>query len=138
VTGSVLLDTGPLVAFLDRRDPFHCWAVARFDEVDTLLTCEAVVAEASHLLRRIADGPRTVLELLERDVFSVAFSLADEAASARTLVERYANVPMSLADACLVLMAERHTDSHVLTLDRDFLISRTPGGAAVSAIAPWN
>ena len=69
----VLLDTGPLVAFLNSRDPFHPWAEATFHQWPApLLTCEAVLTEAAHLVRAIPQGIERVLGLLETGAVSLA------------------------------------------------------------------
>lgn len=123
--GQVILDTGPLVAFLNSRDKYHDWAVTQFGQIQPpLLTCEAVVSEACFLLRTWTHGAGSVLELLERKVVEISFSLADNLAPVAGLLKKYANVPASLADACLVRMAELHDQSPILTLDADFKIYR--------------
>jgi len=121
----ILLDTGPLVAFLNRTDRFHEWAIAQWERMrPPMLTCEAVLAEACFLLRNLPGGSQAVIELLDRGVIHIAFELQEEAGSVAKLMGRYADVPMSLADACLVRMAERHSKSRLLTLDRDFQVYR--------------
>jgi predicted nucleic acid-binding protein len=133
----VILDTGPLVAFLNREDRFHAWAVAEWDAIEPpMLTCEAVLSEACFLLRRTVLGSRGVLALVERDVVRLPFRLADEAKEVARLLGRYARVPMSLADACLVRLAERHHDSAVFTLDADFRIYRKHGRQVLPTIMP--
>lgn len=134
---AILLDTGPLVAFLNRADRFHEWALAQWDRLTPpLLTCDAVLAEACFLLRRLPGGSQAVVELLRRDVLHSSFVLQDEADAVTKLIGHYADVPMSLADACLVRMAERHNKSRVLTLDRDFLIYRKHRRHVIPAIMP--
>lgn len=121
----VLLDTGPLVAFLNRTDRHHEWAKAQWDRLrPPLLTCEAVLAEACYLLRNHPGGSQAVVHLLDRGVLQIGFDLEDDAESVAKLLGRYGNVPMSLADACLVRMAERHSRSRLLTLDGVFRIYR--------------
>jgi len=100
-----------------------------------LLTCEAVVSETCFLVRHARGGPSAVLELFNRGALRIAFQLEDNVSAVR-LMARYARVPMSLADACLVRMAEAHTDSRVLTLDRDFRLYRKHGRHAIPAIMP--
>ena len=108
----VLLDTGPLVAFLNRRDRFHKWAVAWFGEIEPpMLTCEAVLAEACHLLRRLQGGPPRVVELVHRGVVAAPYRLEDDSAPLAKLLDKYSDLPMSLADACLVRLAESVTGS---------------------------
>jgi predicted nucleic acid-binding protein len=120
-----LLDTGPLIALIDKRDEHHAWARAQFAQtVPPLLTCEAVLTEACHLAQRTDGGMQAVLELVERGVIRLAFDLAANFAPVSSLIGRYANVPMSLAHACLVRMSELAADCVVFTLDSDFRIYR--------------
>ncbi|MFQ5903769.1 MAG: type II toxin-antitoxin system VapC family toxin, partial [Candidatus Binatia bacterium] len=99
----VLLDTGPLVASINRRDRFHEWTKSQLAQIDPpLFTCEAVLAEACFLLRRLPGGSRTVAEFVDRRIIEVPFRVDAHAKSLATLIAKYSNVPMSLADACLV------------------------------------
>ena len=133
----VLLDAGPLVAFLDGRDRYNEWAMAQWASVvPPFLTCEPVLTEACFLVRHLRDGPRRVLEMVERVVVSIPFRLADDAPSIARLLVRYATVPISLADACLVRMSEQHSGSVVLTLDPDFRVYRRHGRHVIATIMP--
>jgi uncharacterized protein len=121
----VILDTGPLVAFLNSRDNYHDWAKAQWAKIQPpLLTCEAVVSEACFLLMEWDKGISSVFALLERKVLEIFFSLGDQIAPVSVLMKKYGNVPISLADACLVRMAELHDSSSIITLDSDFQIYR--------------
>jgi predicted nucleic acid-binding protein len=133
----VVLDTGPLVAFLNRRDRDHGWATAQLAEIEApLLTCEAVLSEVCFLLRGARGGSRAVFDLLEREVVTVVFSLAKEAPAIDRLLRRYEDVPMSLADACLVRMAEQDARRSILTLDKGFRIYRKHARHVVPTILP--
>jgi len=133
----VLVDTGPLVAFLNARDVHHRWVREMLDGIEPpLITCEAVISEACFLVRRLHGGPASVLELVARDIVRVDFRLANELADVRRLMAKYANVPMSLADACLVRMTELDARSTVLTLDEDFRVYRRNGRQIVPVILP--
>ncbi len=133
----VLLDTWPLHALIDQRDQYHAWAQLQFAEmVPPLLTCEAVISEACFLARRTHGGPQAVLELFERGVARLAFDLGANFAPVSALMQRYANVPMSLADACLVRMSELVADCAVFTLDSDFRIYRRHGRQKIPLIIP--
>lgn len=122
---NVLLDTGPLIALIDRRDRHHAWAAAQFaDIVPPLLTCEAVLTEACHLAPRAGRPREEPLKLLSRGVVRVAFALDENYEEVSSMIERYSDVPMSLADACLVRMSELNADCAVLTLDGDFRVYR--------------
>ncbi len=126
MTVPTLIDTGPLVAFLNSRDQYHTWVSKQLDRIPPpLLTCEAVISEACFVLSRtMQHGPLAVLELIDRGLLQMPFRLDDEIALIRELMSRYANVPMSLADACLVRMAEQYPESVLLTCDSDFKIYR--------------
>lgn len=135
--GRVLLDTGPLIASLNRRDRFHEWSKEQLAQIQPpLLTCEPVLAEACFLLRHLPGGGRSVAELVARKVLEIPFRVDAHARSLADLLEKYANVPMSLADACLVRMSELREDSVVLTLDRDFRLYRRYGRQVIPTRMP--
>src|SRR5918992_13950 len=102
---SVLVDAGFLVALLSGRDSHHRWAAAQAsNHALPWRTCEAVLSEAFHLL-----GPRGVPALgalLRRRALLPAFDLDNDVDSVLKLLQKYASVPMSLADGCLVRMSE--------------------------------
>lgn len=133
----VLLDTGPLVAFLNRRDDFHEWVKEQLDDVaPPLLTCEAVIAEACYLLRDLPGGGAAVLRMIEREQIASPFRVEGEAASIRKLLEKYASLPMDLADACLVRMSEQYSHPRLFTLDGDFRVYRRHGRQSIPLIIP--
>ncbi len=134
---NTIVDTGPLVALLTRSDTWHDWTKQQFETVAApLITCEPVVTEAVYLLSRTQGGVRALLALLGRGVIEVRFSLQTEIEAIERLMRRYASVPMSLADACLVRMSELHSASTVLTLDSDFSIYRRNGRQIILIAAP--
>ena len=135
--GTVLADTGPLVAYLDRQDQYHQWARERFAEImPPLLTCESIISEACFLTRNIPRGIESVMQLLEQGAVQVKFSVQVEVEPVSKLIRRYADVPMSLADACLVRMSELVTDCVVLTLDSDFHFYRRHGRKSIPLLMP--
>ena len=135
---TTLVDTGPIVAFLNRRDRHHGWAVETLSTVRApLLTCEAVLSEAAYLLRRRTGGPEKAVELLTRGVLSAPFRLEAEATAVKRLLARYSDVPMDLADACLVRLTELHSDSVLLTIDSEFRdVYRRHGRQAIPTVLP--
>lgn len=133
----VLIDTGPLVALINRRDKFHNWVTAEWDKIEPpILTCEAVLVEACFLLRNIYSGQEAVISLVNTGIIQVLFRLQEEANRIGELLVRYQSVPMSLADACLVRMAEQNPESALLTLDSDFRIYRKNRYDIISVIMP--
>src|SRR5689334_8696418 len=110
------------------RDAQHRWVHDQLGEIrPPLLSCEAVLAEACHLLEHISGVSGQVVQLLSRGFVAAPFRVSEDAVAIERLMTRYANVPMSLADACLVRMAERIDGSAVLTFDGDFRIYRKAG-----------
>jgi len=133
----IIVDTGPLVALLNGRDRYHTWAREMFDAATPpLATCEAVISEACFLLRGIKGGSQAVFGLLERGVIDIAFRLVPNRASIQALMNRYADVPMSVADACLVRMIEMDQKAAVMTLDGDFRVYRRHGRQVVPVLMP--
>ncbi len=135
---AVLLDTGPLVAYLDRAQQHHAWAAEQFGEFrEPLRVCEAVLTEACFLLANLPPAQAAIGELLRREVLVLA--QVGDVAQPRifALMAKYRQVPMSYADACLVWLAETHARSRVFTLDSDFGIYRLERARRVPVIAPF-
>jgi uncharacterized protein len=132
----VLLDTGPLVAFLYRRDAYHDWAVETFVTFDSpAVTCEPVITEACFLIARNGQQANRVLDHVSRQHIRIGLTLDSEIDAIQALMRRYQSVPMSLADACLVRLAEM-TGSPICTLDADFAIYRADGRTPLTLITP--
>ena len=132
-----LVDTGPLVAFLNRRDRHHVWARDQLSALKPPLhTCEAVISEACFLVRQLPGGRQAVMALLTRGLVRVSFDLQDEIEPVAALVATYASTPMSLADACLVRMVEQAPRATLLTLDSDFHIYRAAGTRPIKTVSP--
>jgi uncharacterized protein len=119
MAGTVLVDSGFLVALLNRRDRDHRWAVVQASQLPPpWKACEAVLSETFYLLGETGRG--SVATLLRRNAVIAAFTFVDNRIPVLDLIQKYANVPMSLADACLVRMTEVLPDPVVLTNDKDF------------------
>ena len=132
---SVLVDAGFLVAVLSRRDSHHQWAVAQAPgHAPPWRTCEAVLSEAIPLLG--ARGAPGLRALLRRRALIAAFNLDNDLESVLRLLQKYADVPMSLADACLVRMTETLPDPVILTTDSDFRIYRRHSRQMVPCVMP--
>lgn len=132
------MDTGPLVAFFNKADSYHAWSIEQFARLTPpLLTCESVLSETCFLLADGGINPAHALDAVSRGAVQIDFSLGAETESVRRLMKRYENIDVSLADACLVRMSELHARSHVMTVDRDFLIYRRDGRRVIPLIAPF-
>lgn len=135
MAGNVLVDAGFVVALLSRRDTHHRWAVTQAARLaPPWRTCEAVLSEVFHLLG--ARGATALSTLLRRRSIVVAFNLAADLEAVLRLMQKYANVPMGLADACLVRMTETFADPVVLTTDADFAIYRRHSRHVVPSVTP--
>lgn len=133
----VVVDTGPLVALLNRRDRHHAWVRQVLDTVPPpIVTCEAVLSEACFLLRGLAGGADALMALLASDVVRIDFRLNAEVDAVRALMRKFASVPMSLADACLVRMSELDARATILTLDSDFGVYRRHRRQVIPTIMP--
>ena len=136
MAGSALVDAGFLIALLSRRDRHHEWAAVQSSHVaPPWRTCEAVLSEAFHLLG--ARGQPSLATLLRRKAVVPIFDLAGNLDRILALMQKYADVPMSLADACLVRMSEILADPVILTTDADFRIYRRHGRQIVSCLTPY-
>ncbi len=134
---NVLIDTGPLVAVLRRRDEHHAWARAHFEAAtEPFVSCEAVISESLFLLERAKDGKEALCGLLERGIILVRYAFDKEMTETLRLIRRYNDMPMSFADACLVRMAGKSDGAVVFTTDSDFRTYRKNGRQAIPLIIP--
>jgi uncharacterized protein len=133
----VIVDTGVLVALIDRQDHYHSWVSEQLADIaPPLLTCEAVISEAWFLLQRVRNGHEALLLLLAQDQVKVQFDIDAELTVVMALLKRYQSVPVSLADAELVRMAELYPKSLVFTLDSDFQIYRKDRDVPIPLMIP--
>jgi len=132
-----IVDTGPFVAFFDRADQHHRWIAERIEELEApLLVCEPVLAEAMYLLARHSRAHDALFELLQNGALSVAFRIEEHVDALHSLLQKYRDLPMSLADACIVRMAELYERHAVLTLDSDFSVYRKHSRVRLTLVHP--
>ena len=132
---NVIADSGYLVALVRRDDEQHAWAFevsGRFPA--PWRTCEAVLSETFFVAG--AAVRRVLAEMLRRDLLVCDFSLREERAAVLALMDKYADVPMSLADACLIRMSETLPDPVILTTDSDFRIYRRHSRQVIPCLTP--
>jgi predicted nucleic acid-binding protein len=135
LAATVLVDTGFLAALFRRRDAHRAWAVKQAAELRRPWhCCEAVLTEALFLLGR--PGLPVLSALLRRRSLQVSFSFADHEERVLELMDKHADVPMGLADACLVRMTEVLPEPVVLTTDTDFRVCRRHGRQVIPCIVP--
>lgn len=117
----VLLDTGVIVAALDRSDRYHeICGEAIGSTIVPLVTCEAVIAESCYLLRNVKGAAEAVVANVAAGVFQVSFSLVRCASQVQEILSKYSDSGIDFADACLIQLASDLRMPDILTLDRDF------------------
>jgi predicted nucleic acid-binding protein len=129
-----IADTGFLVAFANRSDQHHAWAVSVAEQVtEPLLTCEAVLAEAAFHLQSVP----LILAMLQEGLVVLAFECRDHLPQLAALAKRFADRRPDLADLCLIRMSELHPHHRVITVDRgDFRVYRRNKREAIPLICP--
>ena len=135
MAANVLVDGGFVVALLSSRDAHHPWAAAQAPQfAPPWSTCESALSEAFHLVG--ARGAPGLSALLWRRSVLVAFDLANNLEPVLRLMQKYSDVPVSLADECLGRMTETFADPIVLTTDTDFRIYRRHSRHVVPSVTP--
>ena len=132
-----IVDTGPLVALLDRAQRHHDWSVRQVEDLDPpLLVCEPVLVETLFLLNKQPQAQDAIFDFFTTGVLRLAFRLDEHLRAVEALLKKYRDKPMSLADACLVRMAELFRQHHIFTLDSDFNLYRRFGRDPLNLIFP--
>ena len=134
---AVLVDTGPLVALLDRSDPYHLSCQESLSSLDdSLVTVWPVVTEAIYMLRAYWQAQDALWEMIQSGAVQIISLGIDDIPRMRELMRKYRDLPMDLADAGLVRVAERERLRRIFTLDRrDFQVYR-PSRIGRFAIIP--
>jgi uncharacterized protein len=129
-----IADTGFIVAFANRNDRHHGWAVSVASRLtEPLLTCEAVLAEAAFHLQNAS----LVLQLIRNGLVTLAFHAEDHLPHLAALAERYSDRKPDLADLCLIRMSELNPQHRVVTVDReDFRIYRRNKREVIPLVSP--
>jgi len=137
VPRAAIVDTGPLVAFLDRGERYHAWTVEQVQSLDVpLLVCEPVLAEAMYLLSGQFKAQDALFGLLADGALRIAFQVNEHVDALRALQLKYRDRPISLADACIVRMAELFERHLIFTLDSDFTVYRKNGREPLDLVFP--
>ncbi len=137
MSDTILIDTGPIVAYLDRAERHHKWAREQFSRLSPpFLTCDAVIAEAWFLVSKTPQGTSQLVQLLQRKIVTPLFHLDKELQSVTELLLQYRNIKTSVADACLVRMSELYSNSVVFTIDSDFRIYRKNKRQVIPVLMP--
>lgn len=128
-----IADTGFLVAFFNRRDAYHQWAVGLAELIsEPLLTCQAVLAESAYHLR----SSDVVLKAVKTGLVRDAFDFTAHFARLCQLAVTYQDRGPDLADLCLICLSETHTTLPIITVDSDFKVYRRFGRQVIPTSMP--
>jgi uncharacterized protein len=117
---SVLVDAGFLIAIYDKDERHHSLCVSLYETIENpLVTCEAVLAEAIHILGLPSAADR-IIASVDAGILEVPFRLNQSASAVREIMRKYRDIPADFADACLIQMADELDTGDILTLDSDF------------------
>ena len=120
----IIIDTGPLLALLNRNDKHHSWVIAQLKPcTEPMLTCESVLSETVFLLKRQSLSTTAIITLLERSELQIPRPL-DYTGRTAKLLKKYADLPTSIADVGLIELSEHFPRLPVLSFDTDFNIYR--------------
>ena len=134
---AAIVDAGPLVAFLDRGERYHAWTVEQVQSLDVpLLVCEPVLAEAMYMLPGQPKAQDALFGLLAGGALRIGFQINEHVDALRALQRKYRDRPISLADACIVRMAEMYERHLIFSLDSDFTVYRKHGREPLELIFP--
>ena len=125
----ILVDAGPLVALADPSDAHHAECIETLQGLrGPLGTVWPALTEAVYLVRRWPRAQDELLSLIETGALRVLPLGREDMRRVRALMEKYRDLPMDLADAALVRVAERERIKTIFTIDRrDFALYRPLG-----------
>ncbi|MGD0270798.1 MAG: hypothetical protein ABSB14_17160 [Candidatus Sulfotelmatobacter sp.] len=128
-----IADTGFIVAFRNRTDEHHAWALDIARRVtDPLLTCESVLSESAFHI----GSSKAVLDLVNDGLVQLAFDLNASLEQIQVLATRYADRHPDLADLCLIRMSELYPRHQIITVDEDFRVYRRNKREAIPLLTP--
>ncbi|MCB2213485.1 pilus assembly protein [bacterium] len=131
-----ILDAGPLIALLDKRDKYYSWALGELSNHPATITCEAVLTEVVYRIRGHRPAFDSITSLIAKGLIRCTFNFQPNSSYVLDAMKTYENVPMDFADACLMAMSEQNPDSPIITIDGDFRIYRRNNGSIPSLIVP--
>lgn len=121
----VLLDTGVIVALLDRSESSHAVCAEEVQDLEApMITCEAVITESCYLLRNVSGACETIIDNVNGGIFQIPLQLSRDTVGVKQILRKYSDRKIDLADACLIRLADEFETADILTLDRDFAVYR--------------
>jgi predicted nucleic acid-binding protein len=118
---TTLVDTSFFVALYNKREAAHHLCVETYEAIDSqLVTCEACITEALHILGHASTAVGSIFTSIEQGALEVPFHIGSEVREVAQLMRKYADTECDFADACLIAMADQLNTGDILTLDSDF------------------
>jgi uncharacterized protein len=134
---AVLIDAGPMAALLNTNDERHDWTRQTMQRLPApALTSEPALTEAAFLLTRDGFDADDLFALAAAGMIKVGIEFDREHVALRSLIRKYQDVPMSLADATLIRLSELHSDCRILTFDAHFQFYRRHGNKIIPLVMP--
>lgn len=138
MASNILVDSGPLVAFLASSEKYHRWVLEQLSELKgTLITTESVLSEVVFLMKSNPLALRAIQQMIEQNLLIIAPTLSQFPHECFNVLLKYTDLPASVADISLVAMYETSNNSIIFTLDSDFLIYKNKSGEPLKLIAPF-
>lgn len=138
MANQILIDSGPLVAFLSSNEKYHRWVLEQLSDMSgELVTTESVLSEVVFLLKSHPMALNAISSLVYQGILRVVPAISESPSECLDLMLKYADLPSSIADISLVYLHSNHKNSVVFTLDSDFLIYKGKSGAPLRLVAPF-
>lgn len=135
---TILLDTGPLVAILDKRDQFNHWAESELSDLKPpFITCESVISEALFITRKFEQALDAISEMINKGLLIPKCTLQENRALIFSQLKKYNDQQTSLADICLLVLYNETKNTLIFTTDSDFLVYRDSKGKPLDLISPF-
>lgn len=136
---TVLVDTGPIIALIDNRDSYHTWAASKIDTFENpMITNTAVVVEVLFILKRLNKNANRFFGFVNEGIIKVKNPYPNNAELIHSMYSKYADLPASFADICLLSMIKQSKETKLFTIDSDFLIYHDSKGKPLNLISPYS
>ncbi len=136
---TVYIDTGPVIAILNKRDEHHLWATDKTSQIENdLVTTSIIIAEAFYILKKLPKGIEGLFQIIEEGFIKVEESYPKNMVFIHELVLKYDDIDASIGDISLLSIIDDPKHSKVFTLDYDFHIYRDKKGKPLDLISPYN
>ena len=138
MASKILIDSGPLIAFLSSSEHYHRWVLEQMSQMDgDLVTTESVLSEVVFLMKQNRVAINAIKELIEQKLLQIISAFSTEPITCFNMVEKYVDLPSSVADISLVYVYSTTKNSIIFTLDSDFLIYKSSSGKPLKLVAPF-